>query len=120
MKYQIPTGHWLYFSAQVKKGDINSNASQLNKNINHVLNQTYTQLEWEMPDTEANSLVKPDHILLIVSGNITESAKRFIFDHDLYKRKKVLLWEKEKIIRLCDEKGLPEQAQNKIIKFISE
>jgi len=119
MKLQIPTGHYLYFSAQVKKGNIGSSSSQKNfqDNINHILNQTAAQLEWEMPDIETNSVAKPDHILLIVSGDITESAKQFIFKHDLFKRKRVLLWEKETIIRLCQEKGLPEQVQKIILEF---
>lgn len=119
MKLQIPTGHYLYFSAQVKKGNIGSSSSKekLKDNINHILNQTAAQLEWEMPDVENNSVSKPDHILLIVSGDITENAKQFIFKHELFKRKKVLLWEKETIIRLCQEKGLPEQVQKIILEY---
>ncbi len=117
MKLQIPTGHFLYFSGQVKRGDIKANSNKLLENVNHILNQTSSQLEWEMPDTESNSLVKPDHILLIVSGDITEGAKQFIFRHDLFKRKRVLLWEKETILRLCREKGLPEQVQKIILEY---
>ncbi len=117
MKIQIPTGHWLYFSAQVKKGDVKANTDKQKENVNQVLNQTSSQLEWEMPDPESNILVKPDHILLIVSGDITEAAKQYIFKHDLYKRKRVLLWEKETILRLCQDKGLPEQVQNIILEF---
>lgn len=117
MKIQIPTRHWLYFSAQVKKGDIKANTEKLKENVNRVLNQTSAQLEWEMPDVENNTLVKPDHILLIVSGSITEEAKQFIFRHDLYKRKRVLLWERETILNLCREKGLPEQVQHIIVEF---
>jgi len=117
MKIQIPTGHWLYFSAQVKKGDIKANTEKLKENVNQVLNQTSSQLEWAMPDVENNIEVKPDHILLIVSGNITEGAKKFIFGHNLYKRKRILLWERETIISLCREKGLPEQVQHIIVEF---
>ncbi len=120
MKMRMPTGHWLYFSAQIKKGNISANTTRQKENINHVLNQTSAQLEWEMPDVENNTLVKPDHILLIVSGGITEAAKQFIFRHDLYKRKRVLLWERETIINLCREKGLPEQVQKIILDFNSK
>jgi len=117
MKIQIPTGHWLYFSAQVKKGDIKANSKTQKTNVNQVLNQTSAQLEWEMPDVENNTLVKPDHILLIVSGDITENAKQFIFRHDLYKRKRILLWERETVMNLCREKGLPEQVQKIVLEF---
>jgi hypothetical protein len=117
MKIQIPTGHWLYFSAQVKKGDIKANTESQNENVEKVLTQTQMQLEWQMPDIETNQNVKPDHILLIVSGDITESAKQYIFNHSLYQRKRVLLWEKETIIRLCEERGLPETVQRTITDY---
>jgi len=117
MKIQLPTGHWLYFSAQVKKGNINCDSQGQRDNVEKVLTQTYSQLEWEMPDPEMGINVKPDHILLIVSGDITESAKKYIYDHSLTKRKKVLLWEKNKIIELCRNKGLPEQVQKIILEI---
>jgi len=117
MKIQLSTGHWLYFSAQVKKGDIKAGTNSQEQNVENVLTQTQMQLEWEMPDIETNQNVKPDHILLIVSGNITEAAKQYIFKHSLYQRKRVLLWEKETIIRLCEEKGLPETVQKTILDY---
>lgn len=117
MKIQLPTGHWLYFSAQVKKGDIKANTKAQEENVERVLTQTQMQLEWEMPDTETNQNVKPDHVLLMVSGDITEAAKQYIFKHSLYQRKRILLWEKEKIINLCLEKGLPEQVQKTILEY---
>jgi hypothetical protein len=117
MKLQIPTKHWLYFSGQVKRGDIRANTKKQKENVEAVLTQTQMQLEWAMPDTETNQNVKPDHILLIVSGNITEAAKQYIFNHTLYKRKRVLLWEREKIITLCKDKGLPETVQKIILEY---
>ena len=117
MKIQLPTVHWLYFSAQVKKGDIKAGTDSQEQNVEKILTQTQMQLEWEMPDIETNQNVKPDHILLIVSGNITEAAKQYIFKHSLYQRKRVLLWEKETIIRLCEEKGLPETVQKIILDY---
>lgn len=117
MKIQLPTGHWLYLSAQVKKGDIKANTQQQKDNVEKVLSQTYSQLEWEMPDPEMGINVKPDHVILIVSGEITESAKQYIYRHSLVKKKRVLLWEKDTIIRMCREKGLPEQVQRIILDF---
>ena len=117
MKIQLPTGHWLYFSAQVKKGDVKAGTETQEQNVEKVLTQTQMQLEWEMPDPETNQNVKPDHILLIVSGDITEAAKQYIFKHTLYQRKRVLLWEKETIIRLCEEQGLPETVQKIILDY---
>jgi hypothetical protein len=117
MKIQIPTGHWLYFSAQVKKGDIKANSVTQQENVERILTQTQMQLEWEMPDAETNQNVKPDHVLLIVSGEITEAAKQYIFNHSSYQRKRVLLWEKETILRQSEEKGLPETVQKTILDY---
>ena len=39
MKFQLPMGHWLYFSAQVKKDKIDSNNASGMKNISSILNQ---------------------------------------------------------------------------------
>lgn len=117
MKIQLPTGHWLYFSAQVKKGDIKGSSSDLNTFVEKVLHQTYSQLQWSMPDPEIGISIKPDHVFLIVSGDITESAKKYIYDHELTKSRRVLLWEKDMILRMCEEKGLPETVQKTILDY---
>ena len=70
-----------------------------------------------MPDSEMGINIKPDHILLIVSGDIVEGAKQYIYRHSSIKNKKVLLWEKETILRLCEEKGLPESVQKTILEY---
>lgn len=87
------------------------------KNVEKILTQTYQQLEWEMPDPDLGISIKPDHILLIVSGDITEAAKKYIYGYTLVKRKRVLLWEKDRIIQLCRERGLPEEIQKIILEF---
>ncbi len=75
------------------------------------------QLNWEMVDSETNQKVKPDHVMLIVSGDISEGAKQYIYAHEFYRAKRVLMWSKETIIRFCEEQGLPETVQNKIAKY---
>jgi len=119
MKIQLPTQHWLYFSAQVKTGDIKANTTGQESFVEKVLHQTYAQLQWEMPDPEIGINVKPDHVLLIVSGEITESAKQYIYRHSLTKERRVLLWEREQIIRICEKSGLSETVQNTILKYNS-
>lgn len=116
MKIQLPTGHWLYFSAQVKKGGIRGGASHEDF-VERVLAQTYAQLNWDMPDPEIGINVKPDHVLLIVSGRITESAKQYIYRHSLTKDRRVLLWERGQIVTLIEEHGLPETVQKAIVDF---
>jgi len=117
MKIRLPTDHWLYFSAQVKVGDIKADTDSQKDFVEKILHQTYAQLNWEMPDPEVGMNVKPDHILLIVCGNITEAAKQYIYRHELTKSRRVLLWEKEMILRLCQEKGLPDAVQKAILDY---
>jgi len=117
MKIQIPTGHWLFFSAQVKKGEVKANTQRQEDYVESILTQTVAQLNWEMPDAELGINIKPDHVLLIVTGNITEAAKQYIFRHRLIAEKKVLLMERENIISLCREKGLPKTVQDTIMEF---
>jgi len=120
MKIQIPTGHWLYFSAQVKTGDINANTTTQKGNVERILTQTKMQLNWEMFDPETNQKVKPDHIMLIVSGDISEAAKQYVYTHELYRTKRVLMWEKGTIIRFCEDQGLPEATQKSISKYVNK
>ncbi|MGY5875484.1 MAG: hypothetical protein RTU30_07045 [Candidatus Thorarchaeota archaeon] len=117
MKFQLPTGHWLYFSAQVKTGDIRAQSSAQKDYVEQVLQQASIQLNWEMPDPELGINVKPSHVLLITSGSITEAAKQYIFRHSMFDNRQLLVLEREALIRLCDEYGLPESVQNTILEF---
>ena len=56
MKYQLPTGHWIYFCAQVKRDK-----------IDHPIFD---------PDTNREMLL--DHIFIISAGEITRAAKTWI------------------------------------------
>lgn len=117
MKYQLPTGHWLYFSAQVKTGDINAKTTDQQNHVYQIIQQAMTQLEWEMSDPEIGKNVKPDHVLLITSGFITEAAKQYIYRHEMTQSKRLLVLEKENILTLCIKYGLPESVQRTILNF---
>ena len=39
MKYRLPTGHWLYFGLQIKRGKIDSSARTSNENTAEVYHQ---------------------------------------------------------------------------------
>ena len=44
MKYRLPTGHWLYFGLQVKRGKIDSAARTKNENVAEIHNQILMML----------------------------------------------------------------------------
>ena len=49
MKYQLPTGHWLYFGLQAKKGKLSA-SGRSNANVAEILNQTRMMLDHEIFD----------------------------------------------------------------------
>lgn len=73
MKFQLPTNHYLYFSAQVKKGKLDSAAKSRNTNISEVLNQIRMVLGHPILDPEINKSVLIDHVFIISAGEITNT-----------------------------------------------
>ena len=63
MKYQLPTGHWIYFCAQIKRDKIDSSGGA--KNVATVLSQVLMALDHPIFDPDANRKVLVDHIYVI-------------------------------------------------------
>ncbi len=78
MKFQLPTTHYLYFSAQVKKGKLDSTARSRNTNISEVFNQIRMVLDYPIWDPEINKRVLVDHVFIIAAGGITKQAKAWL------------------------------------------
>jgi hypothetical protein len=57
MKFQLPTGHWLYFCAQVKKDKIDSKNVSGAKNVANVLAQARMAIDHPVFDPEVNPLL---------------------------------------------------------------
>ena len=55
MKYQLPTGHWLYFCAQVKRGKIDSGGASGSSNAANILTQVKMALDHPIFDPDAQS-----------------------------------------------------------------
>jgi hypothetical protein len=80
MKYQLPTSHWLYFCAQVKKDKIDSNNASASKNVSNVLSQARMAIDHPIFDPEANRKVLLDHLFLISAGEITKAARTWLIE----------------------------------------
>lgn len=78
MKFQIPTGHWLYFCAQVKKDKMDSNNASGAKNVANVLSQARMAFEHPIFDPDSNRNVLLDHLFLISAGEITKQARAWL------------------------------------------
>ena len=78
MKYHLPTGHWIYFCAQVKKDKIDSTGSSGGKNVSTVLTQARMAIDHPIFDPETNRKVLIDHIFIISAGQITRAAREWL------------------------------------------
>ena len=102
MKYQLPTTHYLYFAAQVKKGKLDSAARSSNSNIAEVLNQINMVLSHPIWDPETNKRVLVDHVFIISAGEITKQAKAWLGQHlDLGSRRQVIFMDRDDLLNLA-------------------
>jgi hypothetical protein len=99
MKYQIPTGHWLYFCAQVKKDKIDSNNASGSKNVANVLAQTRMAIDHPIFDPEANRQFLLDHIFIISAGEITKPARTWLVGElDTSQRRHIIFMDREELL----------------------
>jgi hypothetical protein len=81
MKFQLPTGHWIYFCAQIKRVKIDSKGVSKG-NVAEVLNQARMALKHPIFDPDFNKKVLLDHLFLISAGEITRQAREWLI-HEL-------------------------------------
>jgi hypothetical protein len=80
MKFQLPTGHWLYFCAQVKRGKIDAKGNS-GGNVAEILNQSLMAMDHEIFDPDVNRQVLLDHLFIISAGEITRAARSWLAGH---------------------------------------
>jgi hypothetical protein len=78
MKYQLPTGHWIYFCAQIKKDKIDASGASGGSNVSTVLAQAKMAIDHPIFDPDTNREMLLDHIFIISAGEITRAAKTWI------------------------------------------
>jgi hypothetical protein len=78
MKYQLPTSHWIYFCAQIKKGKIDSSGAGGSKNVRKVL---------------------LDHVFLISAGEITRAARTWLVEQlDQGQRRHIIFMDRDEFL----------------------
>ncbi|BAT55784.1 hypothetical protein NOS3756_47770 [Nostoc sp. NIES-3756] len=101
MKYQIPTGHFIYFSAQVKKEKIDAAGRDLNSNISGILAQVRMALDHPIFDPETNRKHLLDHVYIISASIITKQARALLVEHlDLAARRQIIFMDREELLDL--------------------
>jgi hypothetical protein len=99
MKYQLPTSHWLYFCAQVKKDKIDSNNASGAKNVSNVLAQARMAIDHPIFDPEANRKVLLDHLFLISAGEITKAARTWLIEQlDAGQRRHIIFMDRDELL----------------------
>lgn len=120
-KFQIPTGHWLYFAAQVKAGPISYSAKEPTKNIEQILTQIKMAQNKKMFDYETNSYHKPDNVIFIASGKIVEGARLYLCEQlSEAQSQQILFWDSNLILERSEKIGLPSGIQYEIRNFLKD
>jgi hypothetical protein len=99
MKYQLPTSHYLYFCAQVKKDKIDSNNASGAKNVSSVLTQARMAIDHPIFDPESNRKVLLDHLFLISAGEITKAARTWLIEQlDASQRRHIVFMDRDEFL----------------------
>lgn len=101
MKFRLPTGHFIYFAIQVKKGKLDAAGKTKagNENITEVLNQVQMALGHPIFDSEVNLQVLIDHVMVVATGEITKMAEQFLVGRlDAEKRRHLLFMDQSKLL----------------------
>lgn len=111
MKYPLPTGHSIYFSAQVKRDKIDAAGRDLSKNISGILAQIEMILDYPVFDPETNRKHLVDHVYVISAKAITKQARALLGEHlDREARRHIIFMDREELLDLGAMTGLNPQC----------
>ena len=98
MKFQIPTGHWLYFCAQVKRVKIDAKGVG-NGNVTEVINQARMAMGNAIFDPDVNKKVLLDHLFIISAAEITRQAQAWLVEHlDKEQRRHIIFMDRAEFL----------------------
>lgn len=112
MKYLLPTGHWLYFGLQAKKGKLDA-AGRSDANVAEVLNQASMMLGHAIFDPDINKRRLVDHAIIAAGGGITKQAKNWLGERlDASQRSQIVFMDRTDMVRLFVLHNIPLPAEN--------
>ncbi len=101
MKYRLPTGHFIYFAAQVKKDKIDSAGREITRNISGILSQAQMALDYPIFDPENNRKHLVDHVFIISANIITKSARTLLIERlDKEARRHIIFMDRDELLDL--------------------
>jgi hypothetical protein len=99
MKLQLPTGHWIYFCAQIKKDKIDSNNARGVKNVANILTQARMAINHPIFDPEVNRKVLLDYLYVISAGEITRAARTWLVEQlDKEQRRHIIFMDRDEFL----------------------
>lgn len=99
MRYQLPTGHWLYFCAQIKRDKIDASGAGGGNNVSTLLNQARMAIDHPIFDPDANRKVLLDHIFLVSAGEITRAARTWLIEQlDSGQRRHIIFMDRDEFL----------------------
>lgn len=99
MKFKLPTGHCLYFGAQVKRTKLDARGGSGDANIATVLDQVRMALDNPIFDPDLNRKFLIDHVFVISSNAITRAAQNWLIERlDKTQRRAIIFMDKTELI----------------------
>lgn len=99
MKFQIPTGHWLYFAVQIKRDKLDAKGGSGDSNTATVLDQVRMAIGHPIFDPDTGRKVLLDHIFVISAGQITRSARNWLVEQlDQSQRRHVIFMDRDEFL----------------------
>lgn len=99
MKFQLPTGHWLYFGAQIKRGKLDASGSSGDANTATVLNQVRMAIDHPIFDPDIGRKVLVDHVFVISAGQITRAARSWLVENlDQAQRRTIIFMDRDEFL----------------------
>ena len=99
MKLQLPTGHWLYFCAQIKREKLDSSGAGGDRNVATVLGQARMAIDHPIFDSDTNRKVLLDHIFIISAGEITKQTRAWLVEKlDTEQRRHIIFMDRSEFL----------------------
>ena len=99
MKYQLPTGHWIYFAVQIKREKLDARGGSGDKNTATILDQVRMALDHPVFDPETSRKVLVDHVYVISAGEITRSARNWLVEKlDQSQRRQIIFMDRDEFL----------------------
>ena len=99
MKFQLPTGHWLYFGTQIKRGKMDAKGGGGDSNTATVLDQVRMAIGHPIFDPDTGRKVLVDHVFVISAGEITRAARNWLVGQlDMSQRRQIIFMDRDEFL----------------------